>query len=65
MVSGVLHIQSVRKSPSKWNLDSTNLDIKNDFLYPNNSKIYKKETRYNEVLDTTNDFLYPNNSKIY
>ena len=25
------------------------LDITNDFLYPNNSKIYEKEPRYNET----------------
>ena len=71
MVGGVQHIQSVRKSPStvesRFNEPRYNkvLDIKNDFLYPNNSKIYKKEPRYNEVLDIKNDFLYPNKSKIY
>ena len=36
----------------------------NDFLYPSNSKIDKKEPRYNEVLRVTNDFLYLSNSKI-
>ena len=30
-------------------LNTEVIDIMNDFLYPNNSKIYEKEPRYNET----------------
>ena len=38
-----------------WNLDTTNLYvtevlcITNDFLYPSNSKMFKREPQYNET----------------
>jgi len=43
------------RKPIQWSLELTGeplcnevLDITNDLLYPNNSKIYEKEPRYND-----------------
>ena len=35
------------------------LSITNDFLYPSNSKIYKKEPRYNETSVQRTNFASP------